>query len=145
VGKREERDRDGERERDLRIAARAGAEGGSAEEARTVGFLCGLSAADLVRVLDQVFAVAVPFAGEEHVTRSRYFLGVAWSGRTSPPGEPPEWEPWRVEAVAVGVAIRSGSLTSLHNETTCPVCRVRLRSCDSLMVCPVCGWDATLR
>jgi hypothetical protein len=145
VGKREEDDRDRDRDRALRIAARAGAEGGSVEEARAVGFLCGLSPAELVRVLDQVFAVAVPFPSETHITRSRFFLGVAWSDRTSPPGEPPEWGKWHVEAVARGVAIPGDSRASLHNERTCPVCQVRLRSWDCLMVCPVCGWDATRR
>jgi hypothetical protein len=145
MGKREERDRDRERERDLRTAARAGAQGGSIEEARTVGFLCSLSPAELVRVLGQVFAEAVPFAGEEHIIRSKYYLGIAWADRISVPGEPDEWGEWHIEAAGYH---RSGmeftcSGDSLHNESTCPKCKLRSRSNDSIIVCPVCGDNPT--
>ena len=144
MGFRRERDRDAEdRSRELRKAARMGAQGDAVEQARALAFLRSLTPPELAQFLRRVFADNPPSHGQVDCDRAVLFLGHAISSRVSPPGEPPEWGNWSIGAVAYHVSgdDRRGLGAALHNETTCPGCRVRLCSNDSLMVCPVCGWD----
>ncbi|HEX4613507.1 MAG TPA: hypothetical protein VH092_35320 [Urbifossiella sp.] len=97
MGRREDRDRD----RELRHTGRLGAAGGPWVEAQTVAFLQGLPPAELVRVMQQVFAATIPFPGEATFCRSKWFLGIAHSfRRPSDMGELEEWEPWQIEVAA---------------------------------------------
>ena len=144
MGFRRQRDRDaGERARELRKAARTGAQGDAVEQARALAFLRSLTPPELAQFLRRVFADSPPSHGLVECDRAVLFLGRAISSRVSPPGEPPEWGAWSIEAVAYHVSDgdRSGLGAALHNKMTCPDCRVRLCSNDNLMVCPVCGWD----
>jgi hypothetical protein len=120
-----------------------GAHGDAVEQARALAFFRSLTPPELAQFLRRVFADNPPSHGEAESDRSVLFLGHARSSRTSPPDEPPEWGKWSIGAVAYHVSDddRSGLGAALHNETSCPECRVRLCSNDSLMVCPVCGWD----
>lgn len=146
MGFRRHRDRDAEeRERELRQAARMGAQGDAVEQARALAFLRSLTPPELAQFLRRVFADNPPSAGKVPCDRGVLFLGYAWSSwaSTPAPGEPPEWGEWSIGAVAYHVSEgdRSGLGAALHNETPCPRCRTHLWSNDSLMVCPVCGWD----
>ena len=144
---RRNRDREAEgRARDLRAAARMGAQGDDVEQARALAFLRSLTPPELAQFLRRVFADNSPSAGQAECDRGVLFLGYAWSSWAQTPesGEPPEWGEWKTGAVAYqdSEANASSLGAALHREGRCPGCQTHLRSNSKLMVCPVCGWGA---
>lgn len=134
---REKRDR----EREERHAGRIGAAGGAVLEAQTIAFLAGLPPAELVRVMQRVFAASVPFPSEEKHCRSKWFLGIAHSWRASEPGEPLEWEPWQIEAAAYNPPGSPGGPHDLAQSSGGGPCcgGISHRSNLKRGVCPICG------
>lgn len=146
VGFRRKRDREAEeRGRELRKAARMGAQGGELEQARTLGFLRSLTPPELAQFLRRVFADNPPSAGATECDRSVLFLGIARSSwaETPVPGEPPVWGDWKTAAVAYQDSDSNASNLGapLHRQTQCPECQTQLWSNTKLMVCPICGWS----
>ncbi|WP_439630213.1 hypothetical protein [Gemmata sp.] len=145
MGFRRQRDRDAEeRARELRQAARRGAQGDAVEQARALAFLRSLTPPELAQFLRRVFADNPPSAGQVPCDRSVLFLGIARSSwaHTPEPGEPPEWGEWKTGAVAYqdSEANASSLGAALHREARCPECRTHLWSNSKVMVCAVCGW-----
>ena len=128
----------------LRNAARAGKLGGSAEEARCVGFLSGLPPVELARVLQSVFNPAGPFPEEIGHCRSKFFLGFASLDRVSVPGEPWEWGPWRMEVIAPPALDGACVHQEFSEAGRCSGCRADLRSNSKSASCPICGREVGL-
>lgn len=140
MGSWEKRDR----ERREQHGRRLGAAGGPAAEAFAVGYLRSLPPAQLVRVLQQVFAGSVPFTGEGAWCRSRWFLGIAHAYRESDPDEPVRWEPWRIEVAAYHLPdLSPGGPDDLGQSSGGGGCcgGISHRSNVKLGVCPICGGE----
>ncbi len=104
--------------------------------------LCQLPIEELVAVLQGVFAARQPAPEEASYCRNRFFLGTAWSYRTSDDGQPEKWEPWSTDLVAYPDSSSWGDSLGpdwgLCQEGTCGSCGNVVRSNVKQGLCPLC-------
>jgi hypothetical protein len=117
--------------------------GSNSDESKIIDALGRLSDEQLIAVLQEIFSSRRPNPEEDDFNQNRYFFGTSSRILESQEGEPVEWGPYTIEAVAyidrTHYPEGTGPDHGFCQFGDCSECGIKVRSNVKHGICPICS------